>query len=337
MWSLRTGLRRISSAIAAPHPALWALTAAIAAVDGAWLLGSGVALEPQGFLIVAGLVAVLLTTAAFWGCVKSEPSLRGMALSTAFLLAFTVAIVLLHYLAATLAPPLIDAPLAKAEAALGFDWRAHVAFMQAHPDLGWWLALAYHSSGPQVAVVVIVLSALRRLGRLWAFIRLFAATLLVVIAVSALIPAEGPYAFYGMQAATADRLETVGATWHLEPMARLRGGSVGPIALADIRGLATFPSFHVCLALITAWALAPVPVLGPLAVLLNAAVAIATVSAGGHYLPDVLAGGLLAFLLLARQSRARRLLPRSVHAKAGALALTPRSWRIRSAVMRAPS
>src|SRR5207245_661802 len=138
----------------------------------------------------------------------SEPSLRGMALSTACLAAFTVAIAVLHYLAATLALPLIDASLAKAEAALGFDWRAHVAFMQVHPNLAWWLALAYHSSGPQVALVVIVLSALRRLGRLWAFVRLFAAALLVVIAVSALFPAEGPYAFHALQAATADRLET---------------------------------------------------------------------------------------------------------------------------------
>lgn len=330
-------LCRLSSAVAAPHPGLWALTAAMIAMDGVWLLLADIDLEPGGFVIVAAVVAVLLAAAAFLGHGKSEPSLRGMALSTACLLSFTIVIALLHYLTATLARPLADAPLAKVEAALGFDWRAHAAFMQAHPDLAWWLAVAYHSSGPQVAVVVIVLSALRRLERLWAFVRLFAAALFIVIAVAALFPAEGPYAFYGLQAATAERLETVGATWHLEPMARLRSGSVGTIALADIRGLATFPSFHVCLALITAWALAPVPALGPFAVLLNAGVVVATISAGGHYLPDVLGGGLLAVLLLARQSRVRRLLPRIVHAKAGALAPTPRSWRIRSAVMRAPS
>ena len=331
------GLSRLSSAVAAPHPGLWALTATIAAIDGAWLIGSGIALEPQGFLTVAGIVAGLLAAAAFWSHGKSEPTLRGMALATASLLAFTVAIAVLHYLAATLARPLVDAPLARAEAALGLDWRTIAAFMQAHPDLAWGLALAYHSSGPQVAVVVIVLSALRRLSRLWAFVRLFAATLTVVIAISALFPAEGPYAFHGLHETTAEGLETVGATWHLEPLARLRAGEVRTIALGDIRGLATFPSFHVCLALITAWALAPVPVLGPLAVLLNAAVVVATVSAGGHYLPDVLAGALLALAALARQTRAGCLLPRRRHPKARVSELTPRSWRMRSAVMRAPS
>jgi membrane-associated phospholipid phosphatase len=107
------------------------------------------------------------------------------------------------------------------------------------------------------------------------------------------------------------RLETIGATWHLEPLSSLRSGQIDSLALMDLRGLATFPSFHVCLALITAWALAPVPILGPLAVLLNAAVIVATIGAGGHYLPDVLAGGLLGGLALAYPSfrtalRARR-------------------------------
>src|SRR5215212_7628734 len=260
-----------------------------------------------------------------------------MALSTACLIAFTVSIALFHYLAATLARPFIDEPLATAEAALGFDWRAHRMVLKAHPDFAWGLALAYHTSGPQIALVVIVLSALRRLRRLWAFVLLFAATLCAVIAVSALFPAAGTYATYAPQEVGADGLETIGATWHLEPLARLRDGSLRVIALGDIRGLATFPSFHVCLAIITAWALAPIPVLGPLAILLNAAVVLATLGAGGHYLPDVLPGGLLAMAAVSRQSRYGRLIPRRHHPSADSPASKPKSWRIRSAVMRAPS
>jgi PAP2 superfamily len=327
---------RAPSALAAPHPGVWAVTAALAAADAIWLAATDIAIEPAGFLGVAAMVAVLLAAARLWGRTCPEPTLRGMALSTASLMAFTVSIALFHYLAATLDRPFIDEALARAEALLGFDWPAHRAFLKAHPDLAWWLALAYHSSGPQIAVVVIVLSALRRLGRLWAFVRLFAVSLCVVIAVSAFFPARGPYAAYAHQEAAIEGIETIGATWHLEPLARLRGATAPVIALGDIRGLATFPSFHVCLAVITAWALAIVPVLGPLAVLLNAAVVVATLGAGGHYLPDVLAGGLLALALVARQSRAGRLTPRR-HPSAGRAASRPRSWRIRSAVMRAPS
>jgi membrane-associated phospholipid phosphatase len=88
-------------------------------------------------------------------------------------------------------------------------------------------------------------------------------------------------------------------------VARLRAGTLDTLALGDLRGLATFPSFHVCLAILTAWALAPVPVVGPVALLLNAAVIVATIGAGGHYLPDVLAGGLLAGAALACRVRRR--------------------------------
>jgi hypothetical protein len=292
-------LQRLPLILAAPHPWFWPATLAMAAVDGLWLAHLGIALEPLGVAIVAGTITVLLLAAAFWALAKPEPTLRAMALSTACLLGVTVAIAVLHYLAATLERPLVDRQLAAAEAALGFDWRAHAAFLDAHPVLARGLALAYHSSGPQIALVVIVLSALRRTARLWRFVRLFAVTLLVVIVVSALFPAQGPYAFYmGVESATA-RLETVGATWHLEPLSRLRGGEAASLALSDIRGLATFPSFHVCLAMITAWALAPVPILGPVAVILNGAVVVATIGAGGHYLPDVLAGGLLGGVALA--------------------------------------
>ncbi|WP_338041739.1 phosphatase PAP2 family protein [Methylobacterium organophilum] len=84
---------------------------------------------------------------------------------SASLVAFTLALAVLHYLTATLALPFADEMLARVEAALGFDWVAHIAFLAAHPSLSWWLALAYHSSGPQIAVVVIVLSACSRLGR----------------------------------------------------------------------------------------------------------------------------------------------------------------------------
>lgn len=181
---------------------------------------------------------------------------------------------------------------------MGFDWQAHVAYLQAHPAWARGLALAYHSSAAQIALVVITLSAVRRTARLWRFVQLFVLTLLTVIVVSTLFPAKGPYAFYaGVESATS-ALETVGATWHLEALSSLRSGAATSLALADIRGLATFPSFHVCLALITAWALAPIPIVGPLAVFLNGMVVVATLAAGGHYLPDVLAGGAIGGFVL---------------------------------------
>jgi len=120
----------------------------------------------------------------------------------------------------------------------------------------------------------------------------------------------------------------------------------GPVSIGDLRGLATFPSFHVCLAILTAWALAPVPVLGPLAILLNAAVIVATIGwevlqvIGGWYISHevknasavygtfALVIGLLAwihlgsmFVVLGAETnvvRTRRLWPRSLFGGPGA-------------------
>ena len=62
----------------------------------------------------------------------------------------------------------------------------------------------------QLSILVIALSATRRLGRLWAYTRLFAVTLLCVIVLAALLPALGPYAHYAPRLVPSRHLETVG-------------------------------------------------------------------------------------------------------------------------------
>ncbi|MFJ7436926.1 phosphatase PAP2 family protein [Methylorubrum thiocyanatum] len=299
-------LRRMSAGLASPGREFWALVAVLIVFDALWLAAAGIRLAPTGLLAVSGAVAVLLGLALLFSAVKPEPKLRAMALSSAYLAAFTTAAAVLHYLSATLALPFADPALARFEAALGFDWRGWVGFLADHPDLSWPLALAYHSSGPQVGLVVIALSAMSRVARLWTYARLFTLALLAAIAVSAVFPAIGPYAYYAPQAYPQGHIETVGALWHLDALHALRDGAMSTLALSEIRGLVTFPSFHACLAVLTAWALAPVPVIGPLALLLNAAIIVATLGAGGHYLPDVVAGTVMGMVLVAFHGIRRR-------------------------------
>ncbi|MDX6805736.1 phosphatase PAP2 family protein [Terrihabitans rhizophilus] len=309
------------------HPAtpIFLAAGAILVVDLVWLAASGIALEVQGFGVAALVIAALAAAGAFWTRVKPEPVLAGMALSTAGLGAFTIAIAVLHYLAAALGRPLFDDQLSAWESGLGFDWPAYIAWIEQHETLAHLLAQAYHTSGPQVGLVVVALSAAREFDRLWAYVRMFCITLAVAIGVSALFPAEGPYAHYGV-AAGLDRLETVGAVWHLQPLEALRNGTLQTLALTDIRGLVTFPSFHVCLALLTVWALWRIPALNLVALLVNAAIVVATLSAGGHYLPDLLAGGAVAAFAIA-----------GLRVHAVSLDSSPKSRRIRSDVIRAPS
>ncbi|GJD65535.1 hypothetical protein MPEAHAMD_5730 [Methylobacterium frigidaeris] len=291
-------IRAVLSPLAAPHPALWAFVGAVAVIDAVWLRIAGIALAPLGFTLLAALTLALLLAAVFWSRATSHPTLRAMALSSACLISVTGSVGVLHYLSATLAFPLVDPMIVHVESVLGFDWRAHTAYLEGHPHLSRMLALSYHSSGPQIALVVIVLASTRRISRLWAFVRLFSVALACVVVLSAVLPAVGPYVFYAVDPSTPNGLETIGALWHLEPLINLRSSTMQVIALSEMRGLATFPSFHVSLALITAWALASVRYLGLVILSLNMAVIVATLSAGGHYLPDVLGGATIGLMLL---------------------------------------
>ncbi|WP_342148695.1 phosphatase PAP2 family protein [Methylorubrum sp. SB2] len=287
----------LTAGLAAPGRRYWAFAAAVGALDLLAVAWTGLRVEPTGFLAALGTLALLLAAALLCSLIR-EPKLRAMALSSAYLVAVTTALAVLHVLAAMPALPLADGALAGIESALGFDGPAYLAFLADHPDLAHALALAYHSSGPQIGLVVIVLSACGRTGRLWAFARLFTLALTACIVVSAFVPAAGTYAAAAQVRPTGE-LETVGALWHLDMLRALRDGSFHTLSLFEIRGLVTFPSFHASLAVLTAWALKPVPLIGPLAILLNATIVVAAIGAGGHYLPDVMAGAALAFVLVA--------------------------------------
>lgn len=301
--------------LAAPGRRFWALAALVGALDVLGIAWTGLRVAPAGFLAAFGAIVVLLAAALLCSALR-EPKLRAMALASAYLLAVTTALAVLHVLAAMPALPLADAALARIEVTLGFDGPAYLAFLAEHPGLAHALALAYHSSGPQIGLVVIVLSACGRTVRLWTFSRLFTLALLVCILVSALVPAAGTYAAAAVQGRPAGELETVGALWHLDALRALRDGRFHTLALSEIRGLVTFPSFHASLAVLTAWALLPVPVIGPLALVLNAVIVVAAIGAGGHYLPDVMAGaGLALALVIARGRRPHpRLCPQAAAA-----------------------
>lgn len=299
-WSDLNG--SVTAGLAAPGRRYWGFAAAIGALDVVGIAWAGLAVEPIGFLAVLGAILMLLAAALLCSLLR-EPKLRAMALASAYLVAVTTALAVLHVLAALPALPLADDALAGIERALGFDGPAYLAFLADHPNLARLLALAYHSSGPQIGLVVIALSACGRTTRLWTFARLFTLTLFACILVSAFVPAAGTYAAAAVAARPTGELETVGALWHLDALRALRDGHFHSLALSEIRGLVTFPSFHASLAVLTGWALLPLPLIGPIALVLNAAIIVAAIGAGGHYLPDVMAGAGLAFAFVVSRSR----------------------------------
>jgi hypothetical protein len=191
----------------------------------------------------------------------------------------------LSYLAVLTPMPLADPLLARADAALGFDWREWYDVVTDHPWLHAAFDFAYSSMQAQIFLCLLgfpLLGQRRRADEMaWAC----ALSVTPTLALSALLPAESAWAYLGY--ATNESPSTL-----LQFLA-LRGGGMREVAPPDLGGIVTFPSYHAAWAILLPWLLRGTWLFLP-ALLLNATMLAASVSEGGHYLVDIIGGVLVA-------------------------------------------
>jgi hypothetical protein len=188
--------------------------------------------------------------------------------------------------------PLQDGLLINLDTAVGFDWIGYAQWVDRHPFVQSLLYPAYHSIALQIALPVFVLGAAHQLEDLRRYLLAFAIAFVATIVISAMMPAAGPIAF--VDRASFDILRFTGAT-PIDHLTRLR--EAGTLVFDDFPGgIATFPSFHSTVAVLTPLALRKqrwifVPLL-----ILDAAMLAGTITEGAHYLCDVIAGSAMAFV-----------------------------------------
>lgn len=274
----------------------WRLTAAVVVLDA---LASAALLWPVPWHLLAtvGACDALLLVPLAFRRYRADRRLPAMLEAAVAMLSFTAAAGFLSYLATATGAPLVDAPLAAADRALGFDGPALRALLDQHPHVAAVLTLAYASGLLQLVVIVLGLGAARLYGRLAEFLRAFAVATVVAIAVSAWLPAAGAWAFEGT--GTPAQLATV------SHFAALRAGAMQAFPLTAAQGLISMPSLHAASAVLfmaaargTRWAWP--------ACVLNLAMLASTPMSGGHYFVDVLAGVALAGVVLIAGSPAAR-------------------------------
>lgn len=270
------------------------------AYGGLGAFGIGVRLAP--LVGTLAIVAGCLAASAVYTFVRPEPRLATMAAGAAFLLTFGACGAPLTYAAAGLGGPLQDATFIDFERALGIDWPALVDVLTANLAIDRVLSLVYRSSLPQLAVTVLVLAHTGRGERLACYMKLFVVTLCATIVLATLAPALGPVAGYRIDGELLRHLGEGGKSY-LADLQSLRRGTFNVFDLGGAEGIIVFPSFHCVLAVITAWALAPVRWIGPAAVALNALVVVSTVPRGGHYFADIVTGSLVAAVAIVISNR----------------------------------
>jgi membrane-associated phospholipid phosphatase len=122
------------------------------------------------------------------------------------------------------------------------------------------------------------------------------------------MPAAGPIAF--VDRASFDILRFTGAT-PIDHLMRLR--EAGPLIMTDPPGgIATFPSFHATIAVLTPLVLRGHRLIFAALLVLDAAMLGGTVTEGAHYFTDIVAGSAMAFFAYAMARRILRLEDRSL-------------------------
>lgn len=257
-------------------------------------------------LVIPCLFAGLMVLAsAAYRHIRNRADLAAMFIAIAHMILFTaVGSILSYMLTAHGSDAMWDAQLVAWDIALGFDWHAYMAFIDNSPTLATLYSLAYKSLIPQIIILVCALGFSGEVRKMRVVI--FAAMLcgLITIILSALMPALGNLAYFGIVPDAYVHIDPRAGYVHIDPVNALRDGSLRTIDLATTEGIITFPSYHAGLAMVTLWGFSRVPLLRVFGVPLATLTIFATPVDGCHYLVDVLGGILIALLSVALARRA---------------------------------
>lgn len=197
--------------------------------------------------------------------------------------------------------PLINNALASADHALGFDWNAYAHFMYDHTWANFIFSSAY-SKLTLGGLLITPFIAILRNDRIRAIqiCYLMLATATTCITIAGLLPAYPTTE----QIADASILHTIELSGNhslakiAAQLHELRDGAYVVFDMHTAEGLVGFPSFHCCMALIIAYCNRGLGLFSWLAYLAGIVIIAATPVYGGHYLVDLIGGGLVTLLFI---------------------------------------
>lgn len=270
---------------------------------------------PSVITLTAG-VLVLDIFSQFAPQTRIVRSVQFMLFGVLYLAITCFCAILAAYAAQRFALPLQDPFFVRVDLALGVDWFDVARWVDDRPVIHEILRLAYGTMSAQIALPVMVLAFLGSTDDVRKYLLSFAIALTVTITISTLLPAAGPIAL--VDRASFHVMQFTGAT-PVDHLIQLR--SAGALIVNDrLAGIATFPSFHATIAVLTPLTLRRYRGIFLVLLVVDAAMLCATVTEGAHYVTDVLGGICIAF---SASFLANRILSAKDHSPDGRLAIYP--------------
>ncbi|QDM40174.1 phosphatase PAP2 family protein [Altererythrobacter sp. TH136] len=273
-----------------------------AMLAGAILMVTGTSLEWAVFARFAALATGMALVSLWCSKRQLDPRMAAAAAIVAAAILSLMFCAVISHVGLKLEAPLMDARLARADAALGFHVDRAVRAAAYSPHLIDVLAFVYNASGVVVVALILAVLGTGSTGRAWELTATIVIAMQVVAALSILMPAIGAMHHFGLGDLQGRGLPVGAGVYHLQGFAHFYGGSDPVARLSDMTGLVTFPSFHTVLALMATQALAPTR-LRWVGVAWTSMVIVSTVPVGGHYAVDLAAGFVIWALAAAISQR----------------------------------
>lgn len=205
---------------------------------------------------------------------------------------------MLNHLSMMLPFPYADQLLAGWDQALSLDWMTYFNAVISQPFLFQVLDTAYTSLTFLSFVVLLLLISQGHILRAREFIETFVITAVVCIVIGAAFPARAAVLTLVPDLSVLAHIGWVPGSYHIPYLEALRD-PFAPVRLDpdNMPGLATFPSFHTASGILVIWACRKtwlsIPAWAYSIVMISA-----TPVLGGHYLVDLIAGCLVALMVI---------------------------------------
>ena len=202
---------------------------------------------------------------------------------------------IMTYSAATIGRPLIDHQLLRVDQCIGYNWRAYAGFVAHHPSIASMMQFSYGFIFFMPLIVIVSLSATRRVHALEKFILAGLLSLVLTTSLFALFPATTAWAYLQLsdREVSAFHYLTLASEGWIGVLTDIRQAGAASVQTLSGNGLVAFPSFHCTAALLFVWSTWKIIWLrGPM-VLMSLALLAATPIFGGHYVSDIIAGAVV--------------------------------------------
>jgi len=278
--------RRISH-LFFPDPAMWIAMISMGLLLAVWSYLTDFSITFGGDPTIFYLVGAGITVGVVYH--KRSPGMATFGFCFGLFMLMAVILRPLSYLAVSEQFAIIDPVLAQIDRFIGFDWNAHIGWVNERPVLLGMLQWAYDSLVLQLVFIFTVFYVTANYERLREFIMVFFIMGFVTTILVTFFPAAGASYIYQPGADLMTNMASVPGSYSLEHFFGLHNGDINSVTITNSIGLITFPSFHTEAAVLYIWAVRRTIMFWP-SFVLNVLMIISTISIGGHYIIDLVAG-----------------------------------------------